>query len=167
MQKHKNTSISERVIREKMLDKRIISALKEIDNIFSSKNIKFYVVGSTSLALQGLDFQPRDIDIIIDVKDFSKSLNLLKGHLKKEPYEKDFNGIISKIYLLTINDIEIEILGKTSKDEYYSEILTNQVTTCLIEGMNIRCSNLNLEYKIKLINNSHKAQIISKYINKI
>jgi len=57
-----------------MVNKKLIDALKQIARDLSTHKIKWVLVGSLSLALQGVRIDPKDIDILTD-KEGALKLN--------------------------------------------------------------------------------------------
>jgi hypothetical protein len=77
-----------------------------------SSTTSWAITGSTSLALQGLDIVPHDIDILTDEEGAYAIGELFRHHIvspvsfKKSPmYESHFGG-------LKIEDVDVEIMGE-------------------------------------------------------
>lgn len=60
-----------------MINQKIIEALKIINQKLKNRRIKWVLVGSVSLALQGVKISPKDIDILTNKKDVFKINKLL------------------------------------------------------------------------------------------
>ncbi|MHB1493384.1 MAG: nucleotidyltransferase domain-containing protein [Thermoplasmataceae archaeon] len=74
-------------------------------------NVKWAVDGSTSLALQGMDIVPHDIDILTDHNGAYRIQDVFKdaavkpvSHSSTDRYESDF-GVFS------INGLKVEVMG--------------------------------------------------------
>jgi hypothetical protein len=94
------------------IDKNIIETLKRLYLIFREKEVRWVLVGSLSLAIQGVDVKPRDIDILIDERDIQKVRESLKDYevkpitLSKSKY---FESYLGEYY---IGNIKVEIMAK-------------------------------------------------------
>jgi hypothetical protein len=91
------------------LIRRVLTILAE--KLESSKT-SWAITGSTSLALQGLDIVPHDIDILTDEEGAYAIAELFREHIvspvsfKKSPkYESHFGA-------LRIEDVDVEIMGE-------------------------------------------------------
>ena len=55
--------------------------LNELAQAFSENDIEWYILGSASEAVLGVDITPHDIDIAVHTKDFYKAKALFRGHV--------------------------------------------------------------------------------------
>ncbi|MGM0686862.1 MAG: nucleotidyltransferase domain-containing protein [Promethearchaeati archaeon] len=62
------------------MNRKIVRALKEVALLLYGHKVKWLVVGSTSLALQGVDVEPEDIDIICSKEDAFEIGRILKKY---------------------------------------------------------------------------------------
>lgn len=93
---------------------KILSALKKIAGILNSTEVSWILAGSTASYLNGLDVEPRDIDIltdqfgayIIDREFASKRIKAIKrvGFSETDTYASHFG-------IFLINDTQVEIIG--------------------------------------------------------
>jgi hypothetical protein len=94
------------------MNENIWRALKVIsDNLFSSK-VEWCLVGTSNLALQGIDVEIKDIDIITDKEGVYEANKILK---KYEVTNVWFKNIENKISVYSsryeINGVEVNIMG--------------------------------------------------------
>jgi predicted nucleotidyltransferase len=101
-----------------MLKSAIIKALKVIDQKLRDKKIKWVLVGSTSLALQGVKIRPKDIDILTNKKGAFKINKLLK--------EYEVEPVKLKWWKLKNQKI-LEYFGKFKIEGINVEILANRI----------------------------------------
>jgi hypothetical protein len=66
----------------------------------------WYVIGSTSLALQGLNFEPDDIDIKVSSENLEKLTDCL-GTKVSEHYKTEINGV------------EVELIDKDNPEDFW------------------------------------------------
>jgi hypothetical protein len=94
-----------------MLNSAIIKALKIINQKLKGKKIKWVLVGSTSLALQGVKIRPKDIDILIDKKDISKVGELFKRYEVKPIKFSRSEFFESYIGEFGIGGVKVEVMA--------------------------------------------------------
>jgi len=129
-----------------MLNRKLLSALKVIAQKFDKQNIKWVLVGSSSLALQGVKVNPGDIDIMTDKEGAEKINELLKEYLVRpitfgktdrfESYYGEFN--IKAIKVEVMGDFKEKIKNRWISLEY--RLKENKVID--VHGMNIPVSLL-------------------------
>jgi len=111
-----NSSNFEKVINVKqysycMINQRFVKVLKLLDEKLRNQKIRWCLVGSASLVLQGVKIKPKDIDILTDKKGAFKINKLLKDY-EINPV-KFGNSELFESYLgeFEINGIKIEAMG--------------------------------------------------------
>ena len=121
-----------------MIHQNHFLALKTILSSFIGKNIKWAFVGSFNLALQGVDVEPQDIDIITD-SDGALLMNELLKEFVVTPvkYRSDekydaYQGIFM------IAGAEVEILGQLHNKNPYGDLWTETNSLSAIKMMNYR-----------------------------
>lgn len=96
------------------MDKKILEVSKLICRKLKNHDVKWVYSGSTSLALQGIDVHPTDIDITTD-RDGAYSINEILKSYEVKPIEFGIKGSFRSYFgNLIINDIKIDILGDFS-----------------------------------------------------
>jgi hypothetical protein len=109
-----------------MIPNRILRALVILAEQLESSKISWAVTGSTSLALQGVDLVPNDIDILTDEAGAYAISRLFSGHVlisvsfKRSPkYESHFGR-------LEIDGVSVEIMGdlRVFRHGRWSPVLT-------------------------------------------
>ena len=95
-----------------MINQNIIKALKVLIQKLENKNIKWTLVGSTGLALQGVKVEPNDIDILSD-KDGALQINKLLKDYEVKPVAPDSpcENFKSHFGTFLIEGVEIEVMG--------------------------------------------------------
>jgi len=109
-----------------MINEYIMSALKIVSKILNEKKIPWMLIGSCNLAIQGMDLNPRDIDICVDKVNFNEIKRLFSnfGDIKIEEFPSSFGGTAFKLYFY-IEKIEIEFLGEVTQS-IYSKVLKDK-----------------------------------------
>jgi len=86
-----------------MIDFKIIKALKLIESKLRGSGVRWVLAGSVSLALQGVNVEPNDIDILTDEKGAFEINRILKD------YEiKPVRFCRSKVFQSYLGEFEIE-----------------------------------------------------------
>ncbi len=111
-----------------MIPTRVLRVLAILAEKLESSKTSWAVTGSTSLALQGVDLVPNDIDIMTDETGAYNIANLFKEHIvspvrfKRSPkYESHFGR-------LEVDGVTIEIMGnlRVFRGGQWSPIMTPQ-----------------------------------------
>lgn len=94
-----------------MIPERVLNVLKFVAEDLKNKGIRWVLVGSLSLALQGVDIEPKDIDILT-TKDDALRLNKLWEQYKiKDVSFGETEHFRSYHGKFRINDVNIEVMG--------------------------------------------------------
>lgn len=94
-----------------MIPKNNIKTLKILVKKLSNKKINWAIIGSTNLALQGVDVTANDIDILTNKEGAFLIGKLLKEFTIKPIEYKESERFKSYYGLFEINNIKIEIMG--------------------------------------------------------
>ena len=94
-----------------MIDSKIITALRIICDKLTQRDIRWVLVGSTSLTLQGVNVTPRDIDILTD-KDGAYKINELLKDYEVQPVEyRQSERLQSHLGEFRISNVKVEVMG--------------------------------------------------------
>ena len=129
-----------------MLNQNLVDTLKLVANRLTDNGFLWAIVGSTNLALQGIDIVPRDIDIISTMDVLPKIKSIFPEYEVAEIEEK--HSAISGSYwrvAMHINDIEIEVLGEKENGIYADRLLAGHKIDVILDGVNISCLALESE----------------------
>ncbi len=95
-----------------MISEKYIKVLKIILKKLGSTKINWAVGGSTSQALQGLDIDPKDIDILTDKNGAFMTEKLLKEFLTEAVEYRKSEKFKSYFSIFLIEGIKVEIMGE-------------------------------------------------------
>lgn len=129
----------------------MIEKLKTLAKLLNKKNIKWALIGSLSLKLQGINsLNPRDIDIITE--DISKFQEIFP----KKTEIKEFTSLLSsktKRIKANIKSIELDIIEeKINNKDIITNYINNIPIPCMkLETQLLRYKKMNREEKVKLI----------------
>jgi len=94
-----------------MINQQHLKALKTIHEKLKSANVNWVLGGSTNLALQGVNINPRDIDILTDKKGAFIIEALLKDfRIRKVEFTKS-EKIASYLGKFMVEGVEVEVMG--------------------------------------------------------
>ncbi len=88
-----------------------LDVLEIIFHRFKVNDIKWVLVGSTSLILQGVDIKPGDIDILTNKEGALKSNKIFKEYLIEEVKWSETELFKSYFGKFKMNNIQVEIMG--------------------------------------------------------
>jgi hypothetical protein len=107
-----------------MISNKLLIALKTIQKKIKNEKIKWALIGSTNLALQGIKIKPKDIDILTDKKGAFEINKLLKEYEVK-PVRFSNSKLFGPQYFgeFKIRGIKVEVMGKLKKKKLVTKIV--------------------------------------------
>lgn len=94
-----------------MISQNFINVLRKINIEFQKHKIRWVLVGSLSLVLQGAKIKPNDIDILTDKEGALKCNEIFEKYIKKAVEWNQTEIFDSFFGKFQINDVEVEIMG--------------------------------------------------------
>jgi hypothetical protein len=94
----------------KIPDKNI-SALKIIVDKLSNKNLHWVLVGSTALAIHGVNVKVNDIDILTNINSADKIAKQLKEYIQEPMHYRENSQFKSYHGMFKINGVQVELLA--------------------------------------------------------
>lgn len=143
--------------------KKIIS---KIDNSY-----KYVVSGSTSLAFQGVDVVPNDIDIFTDKAGVDYFYSILKRYTNEPPKIKETDEAISYYIKCFIDDVQVEIIGDfitKNQDGTFNESTINYDEILFKEYKNVSIPVMPLSLELigyQQLNRIEKVKKIQEAMN--
>ncbi len=95
-----------------MISENILQALRVVYDRLNDRNVCWMLVGSLSLAVQGVDVVPHDIDVLTDKPGVFLIGGLLKDYAKKPVEYKQTVEARSYLGEFCIYGIEIEVMAE-------------------------------------------------------
>jgi len=154
-----------------MINKKIIQALGIITNKLKQKKIKWVVVGSLSLALQGVRIKPKDIDILTTKNGAFKMNKLFRKYQIKPVKFRHSDHFQSFFGEFKINGVKIEIMGNLKerlKGKWVSlshRLKTHKIIE--IGKMKVPVSNLKDQLKFYSKSSRRKDKIKAQKIKEV
>jgi len=151
-----------------MLSQNFKNAIKFIFEETKNKDIKWAIIGSTNMALQGIDIAPNDLDIITNLTDLKIFEQKFKEYIIEPVSEKSsFKKELSEVYemKLKIKGVEVHILGEYDNDVYFSKVKDNHILFVKLDDAPIPCLSLESEAKAySETNRVDKAKLIIDFL---
>ncbi|SDT49458.1 hypothetical protein SAMN05444162_4579 [Paenibacillaceae bacterium GAS479] len=152
-----------------MINSEFVSILKLLNERLESRDINWAITGSTNFALQGLAYEPNDIDIQTNQKGAYEIESLFKVYIRR-PVSYSSNGSIrSHFGEMVINGVTVEIIGDIEKlvdGEWEKAPNLNEIIE-LINVVNLKLPVLSLEYEIEAyrkLGREDKAELLFKHL---
>lgn len=148
------------------MSKTFVEAIKIIDEKLNQKGIKWALVGSTNLALQGMNVTPRDLDILINYPNLEavKFIFLDYNPSKIKELKPFIKGQQAWEVRAIINNTEVQFFSEKN-GEYARKLHANRLITIKLNNINIPCFSLKDEAQIYAeTNRKDKAEIINKFL---
>ena len=98
-----------------MIPEKHFEVLKFLKEKFSNQDLNWALTGSTSFAIQGLDFKPNDIDLQTDKASAYKIGQILTDHTVREVKFSSNGKIKSHFGKFKIQGLEVEVMGDLQK----------------------------------------------------
>lgn len=100
-------------------------AIKIIHERLESNNIKWALVGSMNMQLQGMNVQPRDLDVIIQLKDLEKMREIFSEY--NPSLIKELKPFVDEPVwdvIIKIGDVEIQLFAERDTGPYVKKIIS-------------------------------------------
>lgn len=132
--------------------------------------IDWRLIGSSNLALQGVDIEAKDVDISIKVEAIQAVQKALQEYCIKQIEYTHNNGYSSYFGHFTIEGVQVDVMaGSVQKDGVKTSEDSQNVKPVFVkvDGIFIPCVDLNTEYDAYIsMGRKEKAALIKKVIDK-
>lgn len=149
-----------------MLNSNFLEVIKEIHSKLSKEKITYAIVGSTNMALHGMDVSPKDLDIVIGLGDLDRIPLIFKEKVIKN--KTSLAPLVNRPaweVILKINQIEIQFLGENADGEYNRELKKENLDLIQVDNLKVPCFKLEVDSKVySRTNRQNKADLINKFL---
>jgi len=134
----------------------------------NENKIKWALIGSTNMQLQGMNVNPHDLDIVVQLKDLEKIREIFSDYNASAIKElKPLTNEPGWEVKLNIENVEVHILGERDTGEYVSKLLSDRLTKIKIDDIKIPCFTLEAEAQTYAeTNREHKAHLIQEFLER-
>lgn len=94
-----------------MVNQHLMQTLKLLCKNLQDSDVRWILAGSLSLALQGVDVEPNDIDIITDSQGAFRINEILKKYEKKKVEYSEIGRISSYFGIFEMQGVKVEVMG--------------------------------------------------------
>src|SRR3989338_2650607 len=96
-----------------MLSEKFKKAIKIIYTLLSEHKVKWALIGSTNMQLQGMNVNPHDLDIVVQFTDLEKMRNIFSAYTASDKKElKPLTDELGWEIKIDIGDVEVQILSQ-------------------------------------------------------
>lgn len=145
-----------------MIDEKFLNVLKKI--ALKLIGIRWVLGGSANFALQGMDFKPRYLDIIIAYKDLEKVKDLFSEYSFSEVKEiKNREGVE---FRFDVDGAEVQICADYEHGIYYKQMKDENIIKIKINNMEIPVLKIESELRCyeHIGNKEEKIKKIKEFI---
>nr|MBA4404683.1 hypothetical protein [Nanoarchaeum sp.] len=159
-----------------MINLQFERAIKELSEVLDKNRITYAFIGSTNLALQGMDVIPRDLDLVVRLDDLRNipSLFSVYNPSKVEELRPDPNDPAWASKLLehpaynvhfNIENVQVQILGEKDDGHYVSKLIYPKLTYVNLNSTNVPCFTLEAEAQAyEDTHRSNKAERVREFL---
>lgn len=153
------------------MNRKIIEALKEVYKKLEKESILWILSGSVSLAIQGVNINPReDIDILTDEKGSKEIYFLLKEYCLQEPRYSTTDKYQSYFGVYKISDIQVKVMGdfqyKLKNGNWSEKNHLHTIKRIRYEEMDLSVLELSQELQeYKNLDRLEKVEKIEEFLN--
>jgi len=157
-----------------MIHQKYIEVLKIIHERLNGR-IPYAIIGSTNLALHGMDLSPRDIDIVTTIEGAKLCKELFQDFIPVGTEIVVIESLYNKHYALifTISGVTLEISSEDTGGIYDSLLKENNIlypedSIIGVKDIKLPCLSLKSELKAySLTGRKDRVHLIEKFISKI
>jgi hypothetical protein len=155
-----------------MVSEHHLKALQEIEARLRGSGVEWAVAGSVGLALQGVEVQPRDLDIQTDAQGAYEIERLFAEHSIRKVRHSAAERVQSHYGALNIGGVEVEIMGDLQTREVGGawsapEDVKEHRVWVRVEGMNLPV--LPLDYSIEAyrrLGRTEKVDLLERWLRR-
>lgn len=149
-----------------MIDNKFKDAIKILHSILIKDKIKWAIIGSTNLMMQGMDVEPKDLDIVVRLKDLHKIPQLFSEYdpspIKELKVEFGSPGFEVKFEMSGVN---VQFLGEEDDGEYVSRLNNGKIIDVAIDNIKVPCLTLLAQREAYIEDHKiKKVKIIDEYL---
>lgn len=153
-----------------MISENHIKTLNLIYKLLKDADVSWKLIGSTNLALQGVEVTAKDIDLTTNAKDVYKIDTAFSKYSIEPAHRKETENFRSIYGLYKMSDIQVELMAdlETNNDGKWTKTSTAPISPVSIDvsGTSIPCASLDEEYNAYLkLGRIEKANLIKRIID--
>src|SRR3989344_1227151 len=129
-----------------MINKKLKEVIILVAKKLKKVNIKWALIGSTNLTLQGLNILPHDLDIVVESNNLRKIKKIFE-EFKLSEFKETIPMTDKPVWEMRLNimGVDVQIFGEKNNGIYVSKLLANKLTYVGLENIEIPCFSLEAE----------------------
>lgn len=140
--------------------KNVLSVLAQM---FQKNEIEWYIIGSTSEAVLGVDINPHDLDIAVHTSDFYKVKNLTRKYVIEPLGDNKGNWLVRYFGKLCVDGASVEI---AADDKLNIENNRNHYEKVIWNGYEVYITPLCERYEVEIQRDrKDRIKAIEEYMN--
>jgi hypothetical protein len=139
-----------------MLSYDFSQAIGILSKELNEQQIEYALIGSSNLALQGMKLFPRDLDLVMGLKDLRKTPEIFRKYhasaieeLRPDSGDPAWTAKLQKHPAwnvhFNIERIPVQILGEPADGDYVFKLLDKRLVYISVEGIRVPCFTLETE----------------------
>ena len=153
-----------------VVEEKLLEVLKFIANVLGRENVRWALVGSLNLALQGVDVEPEDIDIVTDREGVLEIGELLRDFVVEEIRYKEGKKMAACFGKLNVNGVLIDIIEDPRMREDESHKWKEKgLCDLVILDLGVRVPAMSLRSELdayKILGKTEKVRKIESFLRK-
>ncbi len=149
-----------------MLDNSFTEALGLVCSMLGTKKVKWALIGSANMALQGINIRPNDLDLATDINNLPLCANVFKEYLEEPPVKIPSSDGFPEYYKLKllIKGVYVEVCCRHD-DVYGSKLKEGRVIFVDMGRFKIPCLCLDAEAEACLeLGKDIKVSMIKEFL---
>lgn len=152
-----------------MLSQEFQEVLSYVSAKLDDMEVNWAVVGSSNLAMHGMNVEPNDLDIATSVEGIHKAEEIFSDYIEegvKESQASSDGGTKFYEMKLSVDDLEVHFLGGDEEDVYFEKIRQGRKEALGTKDSEIWCLTLKAEMEAyEEVGKITKAERVKRYRN--
>lgn len=151
-----------------MINERFKETIRIVHKSLNENKIKWALIGSANMQLQGMDVQPHDLDVVVQLKDLEKMREIFSGYNASAVKElKPLTDEPAWEVGIKIGDVSVQFFAQMDTGVYANKLLTNKLAKIRLENIEIPCFTLGAEAQAYAeTDREHKADLIRRFLRR-
>lgn len=150
------------------MNEQFKKALYVINKKMKEADIRWAVIGSANMALQGMEIMPRDLDIVATFDDLQKIKKLFSQYNASDILKlPTMTGEPAWEIKTEIEGVVVQFLGEKENGQYVSKLLIGRIMIVPVDNIVVPCLTLQAEARAYAeTNRPAKAKLIKDFLKK-
>ena len=152
-----------------MINKKLKEVILLIAKKFKGTKVKWALVGSTNLTLQGVNVLPHDLDVVVEANNLKKIKKIFE-EFKPSEFKEVIPITTNPFWEMRLNvmGVDVQIFGEKNGGIYVSKLLSKKLNYVELENIEIPCFSLEAEMKAySETNRNDNVELIRNFLAKI